>query len=217
MLLIGGGKVGSYLARELLEGGHVVTVIEEQPARAARLTEETDALVFEGDGTAVNRLKAADVDRADWALAVTGLDEVNLIACQLALTLGAERVLARLNNPRNRPTFDALGIPVVAVTDLMATVISQEVEVSDLSRVAVIGNGRLSVCEITIPASFPDTPVAALDLPASTLLVAVSRGDTVQVVGGTTSLRPGDRVTAVTTVSGEAALLASLAGVAANG
>jgi trk system potassium uptake protein TrkA len=217
MLLVGGGKVGSYLARELLEAGHVVTVIEEQPERAARLTDETDALVFEGDGTAVKLLKAADVHRADWALAVTGLDEVNLIACQLAHTLGAKRVLARLNNPRNRPTFDALDIQVVAVTDLMARVISQEVEVPDLSRIAMIGNGRLSLCEIEIPDGFPDRSLADLDLPAPSVLVTVKRGDEVWVPGADTRLEPGDRVTAVTVVSKEAALLASLSGQSGNG
>jgi trk system potassium uptake protein TrkA len=161
-------------------------------------------------------LKAADVDRADWALAVTGLDEVNLIACQLALTLGAKRVLARLNNPRNRPTFDALGIQVVAVTDLMARVISQEVEVPDLSRIAVIGSGRLSLCEIEIPDGFPDRPLAELDLPAPSVLVTVKRGDEVWVPGAKTRLEPGDRVTAVTVVSNEAALHASLAEQAGN-
>ena len=107
LLLIGGGKVGSFLAREMVTTGHAVTVIEEMPERAQRIADDLDVIVLEGDGTDVRLLEAADIHRADWLLAVTGLDEVNLVACQLALSLGAKRVLARLNNPLNRATFEA--------------------------------------------------------------------------------------------------------------
>ena len=211
ILLIGGGKVGSFLARELERAGHIVSVIEENAQRAQALTEQSRVLVFEGDGTDIALMKAADVDRSDWVLCVTGLDEVNLVACQLALSLGAKRVLARLNNPLNRPTFDALEIPVVAVTDLMAQVISREVEVPDLSRIALIGKGNISLCELEIPDGFPSTPLSGLRLPQPALLVTVMRGDNVWVPVGSTQLEPGDRVTAVTTVANEAALHDALA------
>jgi len=140
--LIGGGKVGSFLARELHGAGHVVSVIEEAHGHAQTLTDESKVLVLEGDGTDVNLLKAAGTSRADWVFAVTGLDEVNLVACQLALTLGARHVLARLNNPLNRPTFEALKVPVVAVTDVMATLISREVESPRVSTCDAVGPRR---------------------------------------------------------------------------
>jgi len=212
VLLVGGGKVGSYLADELSSDGHVVTVIEGSAERAHELSEDSRILVFEGDGTDVELLRAADVDRADWVLGVSGLDEVNLVSCQLALTLGAERALARLNNPRNRPTFDALGIPVVAVTDLMGQVITREVEVADLSRVALISGGRLSVCEIEIPAGFPECTLAELELPQPAVLAAVLRGNEASVPAATTRLRPGDRVTAVTSLENEGAVRDVLSG-----
>ncbi len=172
MLLIGGGKVGSFLARELDKAGHVVSVIEEDHERALDLSEDTKVLVFQGDGTDVELLNAADVDRTDWLLAVTGRDEANLVACQLSLTLGAKRVLARLNDPRNRPTFDALDIPVVAVTDLMAQLISREVEVSDLHRIALMAGGQVSLIERILNEGVPDTLVETLDLPQPSVLVA---------------------------------------------
>jgi trk system potassium uptake protein TrkA len=203
IILVGGGKVGSHLARELKEAGHVVTVIEQTERRSQELSDESRVLVFEGDGTDVSVLKAADVDRTDWTLGVTGLDEVNLVACQLALTLGSKRVLARLNNPRNRPTFDALNIPVVAVTDLMAEVISREVAVPDLDRLAVIGKGDLSICEIEVSDGFSAAKVADLDLPRPTVLVAVLRDEHAWLPEGETEIRPGDRVTAVTTLDNE--------------
>lgn len=206
IIVVGGGKVGSFLARELEEGGHVVAVVEPHSDRARQLTDETDAIVFEGDGTDISILKAADVHRADWLLAVTGLDEVNLVACELALTLGAHRVLARLNNPLNRPTFDALAIPVVAVTDLMAEVMFREVEIPDMSRIALLGDGDLSISEIEIPPGFPVTTVGALELPGPSVLVAVERQGRAFVPQADTRLAPGDRVIAVTSVANEAAL-----------
>jgi trk system potassium uptake protein TrkA len=198
--LIGGGKVGSFLARELHRGGHVVTVIEEAHRHAEALTDESKVLVLEGDGSDINLLKAADTDRADWVLAVTGLDEVNLVACQLALTLGASRVLARLNNPLNRPTFDALDIPVVAVTDVMATLISREVEVPEFRHVTLLGRGEVSVYEIDVPPDFEQKPVAELRFPPGSLLVTVVSGDEVNVPTASTLLKPGDQVTAVSSV-----------------
>jgi trk system potassium uptake protein len=208
--LIGGGKVGSFLARELHEAGHVVSVIEESHSHAQTLTDESKVLVLEGDGTDVNLLKAADTSRADWVLAVTGLDEVNLVACQLALTLGARQVLARLNNPLNRPTFEALKIPVVAVTDVMATLISREVEVPEFRHVTLLGRGEISVYEVDIPDHFDARPVAEVRLPSESLLIAVVTESEVRVPTATTQLRPGDQVTAVSSVDLEDTVRAAL-------
>lgn len=208
--LIGGGKVGSYLARELYKGGHVVTVIEESHGHAEALSDDSKVLVLEGDGTDVRLLKAADAGRADWVLAVTGLDEVNLVACQLASTLGARQVLARLNNPLNRPTFDALDIPVVAVTDVMATLISREVEVPEFRHVTLLGRGEISVYEIDIPEDFDSQPVAELRLPVGALLVALVRGDEARVPTAGTMVKAGDQVTAVSNVDLEEEVQAAL-------
>jgi trk system potassium uptake protein TrkA len=198
--LIGGGKVGSFLAKELFRAGHVITVIEEAHHHAEALSDDSKVLILEGDGTDINLLKAADTDRSDWVLAVTGLDEVNLVACQLALTLGAKHVLARLNNPLNRPTFEALEIPVVAVTDVMATLISREVEVDELRHVTLLGRGEISVYEIDVPEKVESVPVAELRLPKGSLLIALVSGDDVSVPTASTILRPGDQVTAVSSV-----------------
>lgn len=199
-ILVGGGKVGSFLARELDKADHVVTVIEENHGHARALADDSRVLVLEGDGTDINLLKTADTHRADWVLAVTGLDEVNLVACQLALTLGAGRVLARLNNPLNRPTFEALEIPVVAVTDVMATLISREVRMPEHKDITLLGRGRISMHEIEIPPGFAERPVAEVRLPPGSLLVTLVSGDEVTVPTASTRLKPGDQVTAVSTV-----------------
>lgn len=208
VLLIGGGKVGSFLARELLPMGHAVTVVEQSETRSQTLAEDVDVVVIRGDGTNVDVLESGGVHRADWLLAVTGLDEVNLVACQLALSLGARRVLARLNNPLNRATFDALAIPVVGVTDLIVQVISQELAVSDLERVAVFGKGHLSLSEFDVPSDFVSIALKDLTLPVPSVIAVVLRGDEAIVPEPTTQLRPGDRVVAITTVSLESELRA---------
>ena len=213
IVIIGAGKIGRHLARELAEAGHAVTVAESDAEVARQLAESVDALVLEGDGTSMSILKDAEVSRADWLLAVTGQDEVNLTACELAETMGADRVLARLNDPRNRATFDALGIPVVAVTDLISQLISREIDFFHLERIALLARGRISLIEVEVGPDIPARKVVDLGLPAQTVIVAVTRekdGGEVLVPRGDTVIEPGDRVLAVTSVDHEPEVRAAL-------
>jgi len=204
ILIIGGGKVGSYLARELTGIGHAVTVAERDPGLARDLSESMEALILEGDGTSIEILKAAEAGRSDWLLAMTGHDEINLVACELGEILGAKRVLGRLNDSRNRSTFDALGIPVVAVTDLIVKLISREIDVVDLERIALLSRGQVSLVEVEIAADVPHRRVADLDLPAQTVLVSVTRETGRLIVPqGETMIMPGDRVLVVTGIEQE--------------
>jgi len=213
VVIIGAGKIGRHLARELADAGHAVTVAEIDGEVARQLAESVDALVLEGDGTSMSILKDAEVSRADWLLAVTGQDEVNLTACELAETMGAKRVLARLNDPRNRATFDALGIPVVAVTDLISQLISREIDFFHLERIALLARGRISLIEVEVGPDIPARKVVDLGLPAQTVIVAVTRekdGGEVLVPRGDTVIEPGDRVLAVTSVDHEPEVRAAL-------
>jgi len=200
VVIIGGGKIGSYLARELSRARHIVAVIESDPSHARKVVSDAKVLVFEGDGTDPEVLRAADIDRADWALALTGRDEDNLVASQIALAEGAKRVMARLNDPANRPTFNALEIPVVGVTRLIAQVISKEVEVPDLAASELFVGGKVAVQEFDVPESFAERTVAALDLPENALIVTRVRDDRVTVVRGDSSIKPGDRLLVASTI-----------------
>lgn len=200
-VIVGGGKVGSYLARELRRERHSVIVIEENARRAEQVAEDTGALTMHGDGTDLRLLNQLEVRRTDLLLAVTGVDETNLVACQLARTaFEVERVLARLNDPRNRPTFDALEIPVVSVTDVMVKVISRELDLAELVRVALLGRGEVSLFEIEVPDDLAPRRLEQIRLPPSSVLVAIRRAGTVLVPHGDSEVRPGDRVLAVTLV-----------------
>ncbi len=199
-IVIGGGKVGAYLGRALTKEGHTVTVVEQSRDKAKKIGDLSRLLVIVGDGTEVEVLNKADAARTEWVVAVTGKDEDNLVACQLARTLGAKRVIARLNDPMNAPTFDALDIPVVAVTDMIVQVITHEVqlEVERLERVTLLARGELSLVEVDIPDDAPVRRIDQADLPSTTVLVALLREDEVLIPHGDTELRPGDRVLAVT-------------------
>ncbi len=209
ILVVGGGKVGSSLSRMLNEAGHVVSLIESSVTRAESLIEDADFMVFQGDGSDVELLQAADVGRVDWAVAVTGRDEDNLVACELARTLGAKNVIARLNNPLNRPTFEALGVPVVGVTSLIAQVISREVEVVDLSRLAVLEGGDVSLVERVLPDGYPVTRITELDLPKPSLLIALIREGRASVPGPATVLQARDKVIGVVPIENEKAFAAA--------
>jgi hypothetical protein len=111
-------------------------------------------------------------------VAVTGVDEDNLVACQLASgAFGVRRVLARMNNPRNRAAFRALHVPTVNVTDEMTDMIERNLELSDHMARALPELGDLVTAEITVPDGFSPRSVTGLGLPPSTIVVSVTRED----------------------------------------
>lgn len=206
-IVIGGGKVGSYLARRLAASHHTVSVIEPRESVAMKVVGQTGVLVFHGDGTDVNLLKRADVHRSDWTFAVTGQDDANLVAAQLARTLGAKNVLARLNDPANAPTFEALGIKTVAVTDLMVDVIERDLLVGELGATGLAAHGRISITEFDVAADFPTTRIADLALPKSAIVIAIERPDRIVIPHGGTKVSAGDRVVAASFADGVADLV----------
>lgn len=203
-VIVGGGKVGTHLARMLAAEKRAVTLIESDEEQAQDLAETTEALVIEGDGTDVRILEEADLRRADYLVAVTGSDEDNLVACQLARTaFDCDRVLARVNDPRNERTFEALGVPRVSVTELFVQILEQHLDVGDINRLAALGRGEAALVEIEVPSTRSPAAVAALGLPDSTVLAAIRRGDTLIIPSGSDQVLPGDRIMVVTYTSNE--------------
>ena len=104
IVINGGGKVASYLARTLAESGHDVAVIEKREDVVDKLINELPrrTLVILGDGCDASYQEDAGVARADVFASVTGDDDDNLVACQLAkVAFGVPRAVARVNNPKN--------------------------------------------------------------------------------------------------------------------
>ena len=111
VIIAGGGKVGWNLARELIDKGNEVTLIESRRTRYLTIEQELEHAIQYGDATELWVLERAGIQRADLCIAVTGDDEDNLLICQIAKEKYlCERIIARVNNPRNREWFELLGI-----------------------------------------------------------------------------------------------------------
>ena len=121
MIVVGGGKVGYFLSRDLLERGDEVTLVEKDGTRAEWLEGQLGSIVMRGDGDEVAFLSTTGIERADAVLAVTGDDEDNLVALQLAKKhFNVPLTIARVNNPANVEIFKALGVDeAVSATDLL--------------------------------------------------------------------------------------------------
>src|SRR5881397_1906271 len=111
VLVVGGGKVGYYLAKELVESGHEVVLMEKDHARADQIADEIGSIVIAHDGCEGKYLAEAGANRADIVAAVTGDDEDNLVICQMAKHhFDVPRTIARVNNPKNEALFKHLGV-----------------------------------------------------------------------------------------------------------
>src|SRR5512135_3812197 len=129
VIIAGAGKVGWNLARELIAKEREVTLIESDHSRYRVVEEELEHAVQYGDASELWVLERAGIQRADMVIAVTGDDEDNMLICQVAKEKYlVDRIIARVNNPRNRPHFELLGIkPYVSATDLILRLLEHEV------------------------------------------------------------------------------------------
>src|SRR6266516_6696637 len=152
VVIVGAGKVGWNLARELIQKGHEVTLIESDPQRYGVVEEELEHSVQYGDGSELWVLERGGIERADLVIAVTGDDEDNILISQVAREkYGVERVIARCNNPRNLQHFKLLDIqPAVSATDLILRLIEHEVPRYGLLHLLVLPRERLEIIEVEV-------------------------------------------------------------------
>lgn len=213
-VIAGGGKVGRAIALDLLEEGHAVAIIELIPERVEPLLQQSkDLLIIAGDATEVRYLAQARPERADVFVATTRTDEVNYVACQLARTsFEVQRVISRINFPRNEQLFERVGIEGVSTTTLISKLIREQAAVGDLIRLYTFNKGTVNLVEIDLPTEgqAPRRTVAEMSLPTESILVAVFRGEQTVIPRGDTVLMPGDRLIALTTPDLEPDLRAAI-------
>ncbi|GGI08933.1 potassium channel family protein [Egicoccus halophilus] len=216
VVIAGGGKIGRYIARDMVEKGHEVTVVERIGSRCEQLVAETDVLVIEGDACDVRYLEQAHADRADVFVATTHEDDDNLVSCQLAkIEFGVKRAISRVNTPKNVEIFDRLGIEPVSSTRLISELLENEFSIGELIHLTSLKGGRVSLVELRIP-SGPGAPrpraIEKLDLPNEAVLVAIFRGDETVIPRGGAQLLPGDEVVLLTSPDLEHRITSSLLG-----
>lgn len=201
MLVVGAGKVGWNLTRELIEVGHEVTLIEADRDRYLTVEQELEHRVLYGDASELWVLERAGIGRASTVIAVTGDDEDNLLICQVAKDkYHVDRVIARVNNPRNRQHFELLGVkPYVSATDLILRLIEREVPRSGLVHLLDLADAKIEIIDLLLgdDALVVDMRVGDLDLPKGSLLISVLREGSGFVPTAETVLRAGDEVLAV--------------------
>ncbi len=217
IIVVGGGKVGYYLAKTLVSEGHEVLVIEKNAKKCEQIAEELGSIVLMGDGCEASTLADAGTSRADMIITVTGDDEDNLISCQVARRLyHVGRTIARINNPKNETIFKKLGIDyTVSSTNLILEHIEHELPSHPLIRLLNLRSVGMEIVEIKIG---PESPVVGkalreINLPRDSLLALIispQRGAVIPT--GDTVLRANDEILAVTKPEVEDALRAALAG-----
>jgi trk system potassium uptake protein TrkA len=201
VIVVGAGKVGWNLGRELLEKGLEVTLVEKDRSRYLTVEQELEHSIQYGDATELWVLERAGISRADMVIAVTGDDEDNMLICQVAKEkYMVEQIIARVNNPRNKQWFELLGIrPVVSATDLILRLIEHEVPKYGLVHLLDLEKERLEIIELLLGEDSPVTGqrVGDLELPEGSLLISVLREGAGFVPGPDTMLEAGDEVLAV--------------------
>ena len=218
IIVVGGGRLGYNLLKALLNEGHEVLLMEKDARICRLITEEMGSVCYRGDGCEAATLAEVGAGRADMLVAVTGDDEDNLIACQVAKhKYNVPRTISRMRNPQNEELFKKLGIDVtVSTTNIILEAIEREVPTHPLTHLLTIEEKGLVIVDVKISpeSSTVGKRVKELPLPKeSNLVLVIPQEGSAHVPSVNTVLQAGDQIIAVTTHESEEALRASLRGV----
>jgi trk system potassium uptake protein len=203
VIIVGGGNTGSYLAKLLLEGGHIVKVIEERPAVLEKMKGEIpEDSIIAGDGSSPQTLESAGLLDANVLAAVTGSDETNLVITTLArFEFNVPRVIARVNNPKNAWLFTSeMGVDVALnQADILARLVAEEMSLGDMMTLLKLRKGEYSLIEEKV---HPLSPAAGknlrdLQIPSECVIVGVIRKNQLLIPHGDTVLQSADEILAL--------------------
>jgi len=217
IVVVGGGRLGYHLTKALLGEGHEVLIVEKSATICQNVNDEMGSICVRGDGCEAATLAEVGTGRADMLVAVTGDDEDNLVACQVAKhKFSVPRTIARIRNPQNEILFKKLGIDVtVSATDIILEAIEEEVPTHPLTHLLDIRDTGQEIVEIKIPpeSSTIGKSVRQLSLPKESKLALVIRKEGKnRVPTSNTVIQAGDRIIALTTPESEEALRMALRG-----
>jgi trk system potassium uptake protein TrkA len=217
VVLIGGGNVGIQLAKRLIALGEEVLVIEKDAQMASKLANLLgEEYVMHGDGCEVNTQRDAGFNRADVIAAVTGEDEDNFVACQLAKELWkTDRVIARINDPSHEETFRQIGIDeTVSATAIIYNLIVQQISSDSLVPVAALHRGNVEIVESVLSSrsALVGRKVGDVKAPEGSFIAYIVRdGQGIQVASDTV-LQADDMIVAIVRTSDAEALREAIYG-----
>lgn len=195
VLVVGGGKVGYYLTKTLLERDYTVSLIEKDPAIAQKLASELDIQVVCGDATEIGTLESGSIAQSDAVIVVTGSDENNLVCCQLASELfQKKKVVTKVNDPKNTEIFNRLGVgTAISNTDNLVRLLEREVDTSRIRELIEVGEDA-SIQEITLPKRYKlsGTILSQLKLPQNSIIISITRDKSLIIPRGNTRLLDED-------------------------
>lgn len=197
-IIIGGGKVGYFLVKTLLERNVRVTLIEKDKDRASQISKELDIDVLWGDGSDLSILQEANISECELVAAVTGSDEENLVVCQIVkLSFKNSKTIARINNPKNIKMFRALGVDkTVCSTEVIANLINAEIVSDGIKILQTFEMGSMLLAEINVDKEHKwlDKEIKEIELPHNLVLVSIIRNEEVIYPKGDTRLHLEDKV-----------------------
>lgn len=201
VIVVGGGKVGYYLAKTLLEHGHTPYLIEKQSSLCNTVANQLDTPVICGDGTTITGLKRAGIEQADALVSVTGKDEDNLIACQLAKKkFNIKKTVAKTNNPKNADAMKQLGVDIVInSTTNISLLLEREVQLDSIKNLMSLNQGEASLVEIEIPQGnkLSGKNLSEIKIPADMVIVTITRSGHLIIPRGNTTIEDGDKITII--------------------
>lgn len=204
VIIVGGSKIGHFLAKHLMDKKHTVVLIDQNKAVCDELAKDLDTTIICGDGCDPYYLEEAGISRADVIAAVTGKDEDNLVICQLAKEkFHIPRTVARVNDPKNMHIFSELGVDIpIDATEIIAKIIEEEVSFADFVDLFSFNRGKLAIVRLDLPENSPviNKMVKDITLPKDSVLVSIIRKDQVIVPKGDTVLLANDDIIALTLV-----------------
>ena len=217
VIVVGGGKVGYYLAKSLLAENHEVVLAEKDKRHSEDLADELgESVAVRGDGCEASFLESIGTHRADAVVAVTGDDEDNLVTCQMAKAkFQVPRTIARVNNPKNQGIFGRLGIDVtVSATNIILSLIVQEIPRHSMVNLISLKQAGMEIVEVEIP---DQSPIAGrrlrdVGLERDMHISAILRGDETISPTADTVVAAGDKLYALIRESKENEFRALLVG-----
>jgi len=208
VIVVGGGRVGYFLAKALLENNLEVAVIEQDPKIFELVSRQVDCPVIYGDGSSTAVLEQAGAQRANVFVAVTNHDQDNLIACQIAKQrFGVPKTIARVKNPRNEAIMQRLGVDVtVSSTAIITSAIQSELPTTRIRTLLDLHTGGLELMEYRLD---PNSPVLGkrlrdLAIPPHCNIVTILRNGEAVIARGDTDFRSGDTVMVLVKMAAEA-------------
>ena len=217
VVVTGGGNVGRHLAADLLDRGHDVTIIEQDPVALERAREWEGLDLLLGDSCEPWVLEKASLATADVVVAATGDDEDNLVTSLLAKQeFGVPRVLARVNHPSNEWMFtEQWGVDTaVSPPHMFTSLVEEAVSVGDLVKLLALGDGQVAMVELRLPDSSPNAgkPLYELRLPPEAAIVAVVREGHVLIPQPETVVTADDEIVCLVSPGAEGALRTAIIG-----